>query len=192
MHYGLPALVQPPFTLIVKGELDHVYPVADAEPGIDDALDDSHDLVVGRLQRVVVEGGHWDQQLAQSFLTQHEVGQGHAEFELGVDCYLIQDGVKLFLGVLVEDESMLRFVRQVKLLVFTWYDWLEHPIVVHLRLYEGQHAVADAHYWKVLVFFLVVGLCPFQDALDGFREWVVSTVDDEKLGVARDVEAVKL
>lgn len=98
--------------------------------------------------------------MSQSFLSQNEITHGKAKGHIGIYGYLVQDMVQLFLLVLVENVSVLWLMSHIQLHIVSWLDICQHFVVVHLAFYQGEHAVANAHYWEMLIWLFIKSLCP--------------------------------
>ena len=55
----------------------------------------------------------------------------------------------------------------------TWHHWFQKLLLIHLTLHKSEHSVPNTHYCKMLVFFIIVGLGPFENTLNSFSVGIV-------------------
>ena len=131
--------------LVVNVELDAVYPVADSKPRVDNAFDESYDLLIAVFGILIVETSDRHKDLAQSLLLDHEVLHGEADFKIRVEEHLVEETLEmLWLLEVVEQVGMVRLVSQVDLQVLALRHFIEVLVVVHLAFDERQEPIAHA------------------------------------------------
>jgi len=178
---------------VLQAVLYPVDAVHEAKPGVDDALDDGHELLVGTLLALVVEGGDGDEDGAEHLLLENEVHHGDAELHVSEELDLVEQLLQALHLVLVEDVSVLGPVCQVQLKPPTSIELSLELVVEELALDQGEAAVPHTHDREVVTLLLVVLLGPLQDLLHGLDVVeVVSVVVNEQFGVARNVDPVQL
>lgn len=129
--------------------------------------------------------------MTQCLFAKYEVFHCEAEGYIRVESNLVKDAIKLFLGILVENVSVLWLVRKVDLKVASWLDILELFVFVHLTFNHGEHTVAYAHNRKMLIVLIVVTLSPVEYLLYHLGVGEVA-VRDEGLRITRNIQSIQL
>jgi len=127
--------------------------------------------------------------VTESLLSQNEITHGKTKGQVGIYSYLVENMIKLFLVVLIENVGVLGLVGHVQLDVISWLQLSKHLVIIHLTFNKGKHAIANAHYWEMLIWLFIKSLCPQEDSLDLLCIWKIS-VGDKGFKITRNVQAI--
>lgn len=127
--------------------------------------------------------------MTKSFLSQNKIIHGNTKGQIGIYSYLVENMIKLFLLILIENVSVLWLVSHVQLDVIHWLEISQHFVIVHLTFNEGKHAVAYTHYWEMLIRLFIKSLSPKENFLDLFSVWKIA-MGDKGFKIAGNVQTI--
>jgi len=186
---SFPRLINILFTFVIKCKLDLVNSVAYSEPWIYYTFNNCHHFFVWGFLLSIVKGGNWNEYMSKCLLSKNEIIHGKTQSQIGIHSYLVEDMVKLFLLVLVENVSVLWLVCHIQLQIISRFDICQHLIIIHLAFNHREHTITNAHYWEMLIWFFIKCLSPKQDFLDLLGIWKIS-VGDKGLKIARNIQTI--